>query len=84
MILPLAAKIVTKNGAHFAMMVVGLSLALLISPDTLVLPTNQGESGLGKTTLINTLFSTELCHDKLQPSSPQAAQQAHGSCDHQG
>ena len=28
------------------------------------LPTNQGESGLGKTTLINTLFSTELSATK--------------------
>jgi cell division control protein 12 len=31
-----------------------------ISLDTLFLPIIQGESGLGKTTLINTLFSTEL------------------------
>ena len=45
------------------MMVVGSSLVLHTS-DTRFLPPNQGESGLGKTTLINTLFSTELSPSK--------------------
>ena len=35
-----------------------------ISPDTFSYPVIKGESGLGKTTLINTLFSTELSATK--------------------
>jgi cell division control protein 12 len=41
-------------------MVVGSSLPCIIILEISLLPINQGESGLGKTTLINTLFSTEL------------------------
>ena len=40
-------------------MVVGSSLTFALSRE-IFSPTSTGESGLGKTTLINTLFSTEL------------------------
>jgi len=56
-------KIVAKRGAHFTIMVVGQSRRQPLTSRT---PTYfpPGESGLGKTTLINTLFSTELSAPK--------------------
>jgi cell division control protein 12 len=50
---------VAKRGAHFTIMVVGSSPVHCFL-ETLFSLVNKGESGLGKTTLINTLFSTEL------------------------
>jgi len=59
-------KIVAKRGAHFTIMVVGELSHVLIVEMLFIsyFATCIGESGLGKTTLINTLFSTELSPPK--------------------
>ena len=58
-------KIVAKHGAHFTIMVVGKPLHIIYTK-VFYLRVHYfvGESGLGKTTLINTLFSTELSPPK--------------------
>ena len=56
-------KIVAKRGAHFTIMVVGEYSGHLRCLDS-ANARHEGESGLGKTTLVNTLFSTELSPPK--------------------
>lgn len=49
-----------KRGGHFTVMVVGPFVVTFSPRHSSLRSSFTGESGLGKTTLINTLFSTEL------------------------
>lgn len=61
-----------RKGFQFTAMVVGQSSSCLLRVATCILFTrNTGESGLGKSTLINTLFNTTLYPPK-EPLPPAA------------
>lgn len=64
-------KIVSKRGANFTLMVCGKSdiqgvpfLCITVPRNVCVFITRLGESGVGKTTFVNTLFTTGIKADK--------------------
>lgn len=58
-------KIISRKGTNFTLMVVGTCFPPLTQIDYNK-PLNTGESGLGKTTFINTLYTTLLKDKKIQ------------------
>lgn len=58
-------KIVAKNGANFTLMVCGkFDKTVLWMIIFIFIPCNSGESGVGKTTFVNTLFTSTIKEPK--------------------